>query len=203
VLRDVLGLSIAYRALGTAIGASHLRRICVTQYIRPKARDRILDIGCGPGDILEALPQVTYHGFDSNAAYIAAATRRFGARATFAVQNVEADLDGHYADFDIVLATGVVHHLDDEHARALFTIAKTALKPGGVLVTLDGCYLAGQSRLARALLDRDRGNFVRTQAEYVRLASATFTDVEAYVRSDLLRIPYTHLIMRCIKHADG
>ena len=203
MLKDMLGLSSAYRAFGRAIGATRGRRAYVTQYIRPQVGDRILDIGCGPGDILEALPQVTYHGFDSNAAYVAAARQRFGDRATFAVQHVASELTRQYVDFDIVLATGVIHHLDDEQAHALFTIAKAALRPGGVLITLDGCYVRGQSRLAKALLDHDRGHFVRTKDEYLRLATATFANVEPHLRSDLLRLPYTHLIMRCIKHADA
>ena len=88
-------------------------------------------------------------------------------------------------------------------AHALFAIAKAALKPGGVLVTFDGCYTPTQSLLARCLLNWDRGRFVRTKDEYVRLATTTFTDVEPFIRSDLLRIPYTHLIMRCVKHGDG
>ena len=201
MLNNVLGLSIAYRAFGSAVGASKGRRAYVSQYIRPRAGDRILDIGCGPGDILEALPHVTYHGFDSNAAYVAAATQRFGSRATFAVRRVSPELVGQYVDFDIVLATGVIHHLDDEQAHALFAIAKAALRPGGVLVTLDGCYAQGQSRLAKAFLDFDRGQFVRTEDEYLRLATATFTDVAHHKCSDLLRIPYTHLIMRCMKRS--
>jgi 2-polyprenyl-3-methyl-5-hydroxy-6-metoxy-1,4-benzoquinol methylase len=203
MLRDVLGVSIAYRAFGRAIGARDGRRTYVTQYIRPKARDRILDVGCGPGDILEALPDVTYHGFDANAAYVIAARQRFGSRATFAVQHVSRELTGCYSDFDIVLANGILHHLDDEHASALFAIANAALKPGGVLVTLDGCYTPTQSTLAKILLNRDRGRFVRTRDEYVRLAKATFADVEPHVCSNLLRIPYTHLIMRCTKRAHA
>ena len=38
---------------------------------------------------------------------------------------------------------------------------RKALRPGGVLFTLDGCYAAGQPRLAKWLLDNDRGVHVR------------------------------------------
>ena len=79
----------------------------------------------------------------------------------------------------------------------MFDIAHTALKPGGALVTLDGCFVPDQSRVARALLKRDRGQFVRTPGEYTRLAASVFPQVESHVCHDLLRIPYTHLIMRC------
>jgi hypothetical protein len=51
--------------------------------------------------------------------------------------------------------------------------------------------------MVRWLLAKDRGKFVRTREEYLRLALARFSKVESHVRHDLLRIPYTHLIMRC------
>ncbi len=43
-------------------------------------------------------------------------------------------------------------------------LARAALRPGGRLVTADGCYLDGQSRIARLLLKMDRGRHVRTEA---------------------------------------
>jgi hypothetical protein len=47
------------------------------------------------------------------------------------------------------------------------------------------------------MLAKDRGKFVRTRDEYLRLASTRFSKVEPHLRHDLLRVPYTHLIMRC------
>ena len=51
--------------------------------------------------------------------------------------------------FDVVLAIGIVHHLDDAEAQQLFQIAYGALKQGGKLVTSDGVYFDGQSSIAR------------------------------------------------------
>ena len=48
-------------------------------------------------------------------------------------------------------------------------------------------------------VSRDRGEFVRRREDYVRLAEGCFARVESFVRHDLLRIPYTHLIMRSHK----
>ena len=60
----------------------------------------------------------------------------------------------------IVLAIGVVHHLDDAEAVKLFQLAHAALKSGGRLVTMDGCYVPKQSRVARHLLARHCRNGV-------------------------------------------
>ena len=98
-----------------------------------------------------------------------------------------------------MLATGVVHHLDDERAIRLFELACHALKPDGRLITYDGSFVEGQTRLARFVVSRDRGRFVRTRHAYLALASEYFERVESAVRHDLLRIPYTHLILQCSK----
>ena len=99
--------------------------------------------------------------------------------------------------FDVVIAHGVLHHLDDDAAATLFGVARRALKPGGRLVTFDGCFAEGQSALARLFLSLDRGRHVRSRDAYERLARGEFDQVESFVRHDLIRIPYTHLIMEC------
>jgi hypothetical protein len=91
----------------------------------------------------------------------------------------------------------VLHHLDDSHALSLFKLARRGLKPGGRLVTYDGCFVAGQPKLARFVVSRDRGQYVRESAEYAKLASLVFPEVRSFVRHDLLRIPYTHVILQC------
>jgi len=97
--------------------------------------------------------------------------------------------------FDVVIAIGVLHHLDDGEARTLFSGAAKVMKPGGRLVTLDGTFEACQSPVARLLLKMDRGNFVRKTEDYILLAREHFLEVEPVVVHDLLSIPYTHLIM--------
>ena len=72
-----------------------------------------------------------------------------------------------------------------------------ALSAKGRLVTYDGCYVPDQSRIARWLLRNDRGQYVRTRDAYEKLAGSAFARVEPHLRHDMLRIPYTHLILRC------
>lgn len=67
------------------------------------------------------------------------------------------------------------------------------------MITNDGCYLANQSAIKKYLLSRDRGRYVRTQPEYERLARTSFQNVRANLREDVLRIPYTHLILECTR----
>ena len=196
---SLLALPAVYRMFGRFVGGDAYR-IYMADYVKPVKAEKIFDIGCGPGDIIEYLPPVDYVGFDINSKYIEAANSRFGARGRFYCGDVGlSSLDEEAGTFDLALATGVVHHLDDAHANRLFELAYRALKPGGRLITFDGCLVASQPKLARWVVSRDRGQFVRTQEHYERLASRYFPRVEAFVRHDLLRIPYTHLILQCSK----
>ena len=55
----------------------------------------------------------------------------------------------------------------------------------------------GQSRIARFLLKKDRGQSIREVSGYVRLTSRIYRQVDAEVREDLFFVPYTALVMVC------
>jgi SAM-dependent methyltransferase len=200
-VKSLLERPALYELFSRVVGAQASRETFVTTYVRPRAGDQVLDVGCGPADILDHLPRVNYFGFDISPSYIDSATRRFGDRGRFFCERVSEaraflEREGR---FDIVLAIGILHHLDRGEALDLFALARRALRPGGRLVTLDPCYAPGQSAIARYLASRDRGQHVRTEEEYREIASREFPAVKSSVRHDLLRMPYTHIILECAK----
>jgi cyclopropane fatty-acyl-phospholipid synthase-like methyltransferase len=197
-LRSVLALPQAYELYHYLIGAPGRSRALVADYIQSKPGDRILEIGCGPGSIVPYLPESEYVGFDASPSYIRKAQRRFP-QLKFICQRVSQYSLPQQSYFDVVLALGIVHHLDNAEARQLFQIAHDALKPGGKLVTMDGVYCPDQSSVARFFLDRDRGRFIRTEEQYRQLASGVFPSVKSSIRHDLLRIPYTQIFLQCVR----
>jgi len=196
-LRSILSHPSVYDLFSRVLGSQSARRTVADEYIRARPGDRILDIGCGTAETLAHLPDVEYHGFDLNPAYINAAQQRFGSRGTFHCQALDPDSHHDVSQCDIVLALGVLHHLDDEDAINLFTLARQVLKPDGRLVTIDPCLVDPQSRVARYLINRDRGQNIRTEPGYRGLAATVFANPTVRVRHDLLRIPYTHIITEC------
>jgi SAM-dependent methyltransferase len=197
-ISELLSVPAAYRLFRRLVGGGDVWRTYLNEYVRPVPDEKVLDIGCGPADVLNHLAGVEYLGFDISPDYIDAAKKRFGSKGRFFCGDVGlAAIEQERASFSLVLATGVLHHLDDDTAAKLFDLARSALKPGGRLITFDGCYAPAQSGITRWILDHDRGKFVRTHSQYERLATVCFSKVESALRHDLLRIPYTHLIMRC------
>ncbi|MGC1479414.1 MAG: class I SAM-dependent methyltransferase [Chthoniobacterales bacterium] len=192
-----LGSSRVYRAFVDVVGAEAFRKRLAADFVRAKSGDRVLDIGCGPADWIEMLPGVEYVGLDFNEDYIRAAKEKYGDRGSFEVASVGPELLERYRDFDLSLAMGVLHHLNNEEARSLLTLAAMALKPGGRFVSLDGVVSSDQSEWARKMVLRDRGRFVRRTAEYEQLAKEAFGTVKCRVLHGQLRIPYTHLVMEC------
>jgi SAM-dependent methyltransferase len=156
-----------------------------------------VDIGCGTGELVRYLPETDYVGFDARKEYVQAAQARHGQRGRFLHARVGNAPLVSEAPFDLAIAFGVIHHLDDAEADLLFAEARSALKPGGRLVTYDPCRVTGQSRVARWLISMDRGRAIRTPAALGKLAAAHFSDIRTDVRHDFLRIPYTHVVLEC------
>lgn len=165
---------------------------------------KILDIGCAPASLLKNLPEsVEYHGFDPSQPYIEQAREVYrGRRASFYCAGVDdfalgANLEG---SCDLVIASGVLHHLDDAQAEKLLRLAHAALKSGGKLLTLDTCFIPRQNIIARFLAKSDRGKFVRYQAEYERLLKGIFhRNISIVIHSDGARLPYNHITMKAAK----
>ncbi len=198
-MKSLLSFPSVYEWFQRRLGAKQARERYCRDHLKIQKGERVLDIGCGPATILQILEkEIHYVGIDLSQNYINQAKERFGNRATFLccpVDEVDPDQVGGY--FDIVMANGLIHHLNDDEAKALFRLAATKLKQTGRFCSFDGCYTPKQHPIARWMLRNDRGKFVREQAAYETLAAGAFRQVKSTVAHDFLRIPYTHIILEC------
>lgn len=198
--RSVLSLAPVYRLAQRLIGADRFRAVLTSEVIRATPDDRILDLGCGTADILEHLPAVDYVGVDPSERYVGAAVARFGDRGTFVTSAAER-FDESSPDRTITMAIGVLHHLDDDAAREMLAVAAASLVDGGRFVAIDPTLVEGQHPIARLLVSRDRGQHVRPPAEQEALVQTAFPDVRVSVRHDLLRTPYSHVVVEATKRS--
>jgi SAM-dependent methyltransferase len=167
----------------------------VDQYIQARPGQRLLDVGCGYGDLAYHLPGVDYVGIDLNQDYISHAqrTRREGTR--FEVASVTDLPDEDFGLFDHAVAIGVLHHLDDSDATKLLRALPDVLKPGGRFLAAEPVWDPEQQTTARVLAALDRGRFVRSQDAYEQLVSSWFSTATSEIRHDLFWFPYTHCMI--------
>jgi SAM-dependent methyltransferase len=192
--RRILSYPKLYRTFQRMVSSDHDR--LTDQFLKIRAGQRVLDIGCGPADILSRLPaDIDYYGFDLEQRYIEGARLRYGNRGSFFVRAVTPEAIDDLGTFDVVISLGVLHHLTDSDANTVFASAARVLRPGGRLVTLDVAYVKGQNPIARLLLKMDRGRHVRTPEAYLAIARRYFPDAVVSVLHDLLVIPYTHCVI--------
>lgn len=195
-VRAILSHPLVYSTLQTLMGAHSARKRFVEDYVRPFPGMKVLDIGCGPADILDYLPAVDYSGFDISEDYIYQARKRFGVRGQFHCRQLVLEDLEELAPCDVVFALGLIHHLEDDEAVNVMQMALRALKPGGRLLTMDPCLDPFQNPLARMLIRGDRGQNVRDKVGYERLAKVVFAAPHIEVRHRAW-IPYTHCFMEC------
>jgi cyclopropane fatty-acyl-phospholipid synthase-like methyltransferase len=196
--RNFLAIPKLYQSFQNLISGPNARRRVVFEFLKVKSGNNVLDVGCGPGNMLPLLPEVTYCGIDISSKYIAAAQAQHGRKARFLVRAVTDKTSFEdLGKFDLVMAIALIHHLTDAEVSSVFQAAKAVLNSGGRVVTFDNVFVPEQSRIARWIIKLDRGNHVRTKDEYVALANRHFQNVDVTILHDLLRIPYTHIIMEC------
>jgi SAM-dependent methyltransferase len=197
-LDRVLNHPMVYLALQNALGAQRLRSACV-EVLAPRSGERILDLGCGPAYILEYMPPVTYYGFDTAPQHIDYARRKYPNKGKFYCEEFTDACLRTLEPFDAVILMGLLHHLTNDSCHDILDLARQALKVGGRMVTLDPCFVPGQSRISRFVAAHDRGRFVRDQQSYTALVKDHFDHVTEKIVSNIGRIPSTEIIMRLDK----
>jgi len=109
-----------------------------------KPGDRVLDVGCGTGDLTMAAKALTgpdgkVYGTDASPEMIEQAQRKVdqaGVDVTFQVDLIE-NITFPDNQFDIVLSSLMMHHLTDDLKREGLAEIYRVLKPGGRIMIVD------------------------------------------------------------------
>lgn len=172
----------------TRWGAAVLRRLPL------RGDERVLDAGCGTGQVTALLagrlPHGTVVALDASPAMVAAARQRLGAQAAeYLVHDLLEPIPG--GPYDAVLSTATFHWIPD-HER-LFAHLAAALRPGGMLVAQcggPGNIARVERALAAAGYHHDHGAHFPTPEDTTRaLRAAGFVDVRCWTVEEPTPIP--------------
>ena len=195
-----LKVPFLYNLFQDVIGANAFRRKIIRNYARARPGDKVIDIGCGPAQLLQSLPDVEYLGIDIDPGYIAFARRTYGDKGTFVVGDTRSlRSDSRFKDADVVIAIAVLHHLDDEEATDCIRFAYDTLKTRGRLICHDPCWIPNQGAFSKCVMSYDRVRNIRTEQQYRQLAAKVFRNIHAWVNTKPMRIPYVTIVLECEK----
>lgn len=173
-----------------------LESLVATHFVVPEG-GRVLDLGCGFGDYAPLFSsRCHYVGIDHNASYIGSAKAlNGGGTATFIVADVVDPAVSDHGPYDLVMMSGVLHHLPSDAIFQLAQNVRSVLSPTGKFIALEPVFDPDQSLLARIAVASDRGRYVRDQEGYEHLLKQGFGQVQSATVSGMLRIPYSHVII--------
>lgn len=200
-IRSLLTRPWVYNAYQNLVGATRGRKWVSEHFWRARPGQKIVDIGCGPGNVIQHLPRgVRYVGFDISEEYIGHARRTFAGDSdkTFIVGSADdfiATLPEPMRNADLVIMSGLLHHLDDNEALTALKLARKTLSPQGRLVALEGTFLVRQTRLSRWFVGLDRGRNVRTEPAWKELVGQVFDHFDTCILTGLDRTPYTYIVL--------
>lgn len=101
---------------------------------------KIVDYGCGEGELLEYFPPskiAEYQGYEVNKACIPVARKKWHSSKFFAFNEIDREklpTFGKQHDLDVVVLIGVVQYLPLKDLKHVLSEAKRSLKPGGKIL---------------------------------------------------------------------
>ena len=192
---SLLSNTFLYSFVQRIMSGTSFREKIVKKYIK-KDKSTVLDIGCGPADILDSLPSVKYFGYDINSNYINHAKKKYKDRGNFYCKKFTSADIKKLPRFDHVLLFGILHHLNDDEIKNLMKLLKKILKKNGDIITEDPILIEKQNPIAKFIIKKDRGNNVRSKKEYLKIISKYFKKINSKIYHQKF-IPYTWFVMLC------
>ena len=199
-MNGILDNPIIFNFLSVITGDVKVKRKIIDEFIKPFNGAKILDIGCGTGQMLKLINEnfsVSCTGFDINARYVNYAKQKNNSGNFFC-----ADITNTITienDFDIVIASDILHHLNNTDVMNLIEVAKKSLKPNGHFIAVDPIKTEQQNTVEKYLMKNDRGKYIRAKEENLNLLKLYFSQINTTTLQGSYFIPWTECVFQGVK----
>ena len=189
---------LIYKFIQSVMSGKSLRNSIIKKNIK-KSNLKILDIGCGPAQILEHIPQCDYYGYDIDHRSIQYAKKKYHQKNYhFYCKKFNKTELKKLPKFDFIIFFGILHHLSNKEVYEILKLCKKIMKKNSKLLTEDPILLENQNVIAKFLIKKDRGLNVRDKQEYINLLKKHFKKIKNKVTHQYF-IPYTWFTTVCSK----
>jgi SAM-dependent methyltransferase len=175
----VLGVPLLFKLFLRVFGAQSLLGDIIGREAVSRRPGRVIDVGCGFGAFAPLFDGCQYLGVDLSHAYVQAADRSNG--QAYAVMDA-AFVGLQSTSFDLAMAVGLIHHLDDSTAVQVLREIRRVLRADGQVLLIDGIWPTSSANVVGHFLRMlDRGAFVRTFDELKALYAPVMPVEKGYV----------------------
>ena len=189
---------LIYKIIQGVMSWTSFRNIIIKKNIT-KNNLKILDIGCGPAQILEHIPKCDYYGYDIDRRSIQYAKKKYYQKNYhFYCKKFNKTELKKLPKFDFIIFFGILHHLSNKEVYEILKLCKKIMKKNSKLLTEDPIFLENQNLIAKFLIKKDRGLNVRKKPEYLALLKNHFKKIKNKVTHQYF-IPYTWITTICSK----
>jgi 2-polyprenyl-3-methyl-5-hydroxy-6-metoxy-1,4-benzoquinol methylase len=189
---------LIYKIIQGVMSGTSFRNSIIKKNIT-KNNLKILDIGCGPAQILEHIPKCDYYGYDIDRRSIQYAKKKYKTKNYhFYCKKFNKTELKKLPKFDFIIFFGILHHLSNKEVYEILKLCKKIMKKNSKLLTEDPILLENQNVFAKFLIKKDRGLNVRDKQEYINLLKKHFKKIKNKVTHQYF-IPYTWFTTVCSK----
>lgn len=123
-LYNLINNPYIYKSIQKIMSGTSLRKKIIKANIKKKNLN-VLDIGCGPAEIIEHIPNCNYYGYDIDKRSIAYAKKKYTSKNYhFFCKKFENKEIKKLPKFDFVILFGILHHLNNEQAKNILSLCK-------------------------------------------------------------------------------
>jgi len=166
----IINMELSPKMYNLLVRPGHLADRIINNIIKKKfpiENKFVLDFGCGIGSSCSMFQPDKYIGVDCDIKRIVYAKAQHPEYNFYFLNTDILPVDENSVDY--VLALSVIHHIDENQLHIYLDEFKRILKPDGMVIALEPCFLDRKCFSNLFMRVMDRGKFIHKEHEYRKL----------------------------------